>query len=369
MLLSSSHKVRGARPAGLTGGGALARAGGYTIIEVMIAITLSLIILAALVSAFAGNSRQRHAIERANQQTEDGSYALQLLTDDLRNAGYLGTLNPGPFSAPNPQLTVPAALPDPCATTLTALSGALLLPVQGYDNGANAPTCVTDLRANTDILVVRRASTCTVGSAGCDPQVAGDAYLQASGCAAEFSAGTYYVLDTNSVSFNLHLKDCVTAAPLYQYRTHIYYVANNDQAGDGIPTLKRAELSVAGGVLVFNVVPLVEGVENLQIEYGLDTAAPTTGSPAVYTADPNSYSGCAGGAGCLTYWGNTVAAKVNILTRDLTPTQGYTDTKTYTLGLTAGGAANTFGPFNDGFRRHVYYAVARLNNPASRNTP
>jgi type IV pilus assembly protein PilW len=344
------------------------RSRGYTIIEVMVAITISLIILAALVSAFAGNSRQRHAIERANQQTEDGSYALQLITDDLRNAGYLGTLNPGAFSAPNPQITVPATLPNPCATTLTTLSGALILPVQGYDNGTNAPTCLTDLRANTDILVVRRASTCTVGSAGCDPQVTGDVYLQASGCAAEFGAGTYYVLETHSVSFNLHLKDCVTAAPLYQYRTHIYYVANNDQPNDGIPTLKRAELSVAGGVPAFNVVPLVEGVENLQIEYGLDTNAPTTGSPAVYTADPNTYLACAA-ATCVSYWGNTVAAKVNILMRDLTPTQGYTDTKTYTLGLTAAGAANTFGPFNDQYRRHVYYAVARLNNPASRNTP
>lgn len=365
MLLSTADSTSSTRhrPLDVTTG-ALARSGGYTIIEVMVAITLSLIILAALVSAFAGNSRQRHAIERANQQTEDGSYALQLITDDLRNAGYLATLNPGAFSAPNPQITTPAALPNACATDVATLTSALILPLQGYDNGANAPACLTGLRANTDILVVRRASTCAVGSPGCDPQVAGDVYLQASGCATEFSAGTYYVLDSNVASFTLHQKDCVTVAPLYQYRTHIYFVDNNDQPGDGIPTLKRAEL----GPGVFNIVPLVEGVENLQIEYGLDTSAPTTGAPAVYTADPNSYLGCAP-ATCASYWGNTVAAKINILTRDLTPTQGYTDTKTYTLGLTAGGAANTFGPFNDGFRRHVYYAVARLNNPASRNTP
>ena len=346
------------------GAAAPLRSRGYTIVELMVAITISLIILAALVSAFAGNSRQRHAIERANQQTEDGSYALQVIADDLRNAGYLSSLNPGTYAAPNPGLIIPAAAPNACAFDVATLNSGLLLPVQGYDNGANAPACLADLRAGTDILVVRRTSTCAVGSAGCDPQVVGDVYLQASGCAAEFSAGTYFVLDSNVASFTLHQKDCVTAAPLYQYRTHIYFVANNDQPGDGIPTLKRAEL----GPGAFNIVPLVEGVENLQIEYGLDTAAPTTGTPAVYTANPNSYLACAP-AVCASYWGNTVAAKINILTRDLTPTQGYTDTKTYTLGLTAGGAANTFGPFNDGFRRHVYYAVARLNNPASRNTP
>ena len=75
----------------------------------------------------------------------------------------------------------------------------------------------------------------------------------------------------------------------YQFRTHIYFIANNDKPGDGIPTLKRAEL----GPGAFTIVPLVEGVENLQLEYGLDTAVPTTGTPAVYTADPNTYNGCA----------------------------------------------------------------------------
>jgi len=68
----------------------------------------------------------------------------------------------------------------------------------------------------------------------------------------------------------------------YQYRTNIYFVANNDNANDGIPTLKRAELGLAGNS--FSIVPLVEGVENLQIEYGLDTGVPTTGTPAVYNA-------------------------------------------------------------------------------------
>ncbi len=340
------------------------RARGYTIIELMVAITIGLIILAALVSLFAGNSRERGEIQRANQQTENGRYALQVIGDDLRDAGYLGPFNPGSVASPNPQFVIPTALPNACATDVPTLNTALSLAVQGYDNGANAPACLTDLRAGTDILVVRRASTCAVGTAGCDPQVAGDVYLQASGCAAEFTAGTYYVLDSNAGNLILNQKDCATAGLIYQFRVHIYFVANDDKPGDGIPTLKRAEL----GPGAFNIVPLVEGVENLQLEYGLDTTVPTTGSPAVYTADPSSYNGCAP-ATCISYWRNTVTAKINVLTRTLTPTQGYTDTKTYALGLTAAGAVNTVGPFNDRFKRHVYYSVARLNNPAGRNSP
>jgi type IV pilus assembly protein PilW len=61
--------------------------------------------------------------------------------------------------------------------------------------------------------------------------------------------------------------------------------------------------------------------------------------------------------------------QINVLARNQTVTQGYTDTKTYTLGLTAAGAANVVGPFNDGFKRHTYSSVARLYNPAGRNSP
>jgi type IV pilus assembly protein PilW len=343
---------------------------GYTIVEMMVAITISLIILAALTTLFAGNSRERGQIALTNQQTENGRYALQILGDDLRDAGYLATFNPGTVAAPNAQLTVLPALPDPCATDVPTLSNAMGIAVQGYDDGANAPACLpADLRAGTDILVVRRASTCAVGAVGCDPQVAGDVYLQSSGCVAEFTAGNYYAVDSNTAALNLHRKDCVTAGLLYQYRTHIYFVANNDKPNDGIPTLKRWELGLAGQP--GNIVPLVEGIENLQIEYGLDTATPTTGTPTAYTADPSSYNGCTAATTptCVAYWRNTVAAKIHVLARNLTTTPGYTDTKSYTLGQTAAGAANTVGPFNDGYKRHVYDSAARLNNLAYRNSP
>src|SRR5258708_6514528 len=175
---------------------------GYTIIELMIAITISLIILASLVSIFANNSRTRAEIERANQQTENGRYALQLITDDLHNAGYFAEFNPA-------LLPTPLTKPDPCDVSVAGLNGAIPIAVQGYDNGAGAPACLVDVRAGTDILVVRHASTCAVGSAGCDPNLANDAYFQASDCnnIAELASGnvaTYYVLDTNPASFTLH---------------------------------------------------------------------------------------------------------------------------------------------------------------------
>src|SRR5215470_1936281 len=134
---------------------------GYTMVELLVSMAIGLIILAALVTLFAGNSRERGEIERSNEQTENGRYALQLLSEDLRDAGYLASFNPGTVAGPNPQLTIPAALPNACATDLPTLNSAMVLAVQGYDDGVvNVPPCLNDVKPGTDILVLRRASTC-----------------------------------------------------------------------------------------------------------------------------------------------------------------------------------------------------------------
>lgn len=344
---------------------------GYTIIELMVAITLGLMILATLVTIFDRNNRARAEIERANQQTDNGRFALQLLSDELHNAGYFAEFNPGTVINPDSQLlpSIPTTIPDPCASDVASLNSNIAVPVQGYDNppSASVPGCLSDVRARTDILVVRRASTCAIGDPGCDPLVAGAPYLEASTCDSELQQAStgHFVLDTNAANLTnaVHRMHCATASAWHQYRTHIYFVANNDKPNDGVPTLKRAELGAGG----FTIVPLVEGVENLQIEYGLDTTVPTTGMPAVYTAAPGIYNGCAPAA-CVNYWRNTVAAKVHVLARNTTATPGYVDSKTYTLGLLADGVTpNTLGPYNDGFKRHAYDGVAWLTNVSGRN--
>jgi type IV pilus assembly protein PilW len=320
---------------------------GASLIEIMIAITIGLVILAGTTTLFVRNSRTHDEIRRANQQIENGRYAASLLGDDFRNAGYLAEFDPTPMPTP--------AAPNPCATDLASLAAAMAMPVQGFNNAAAIPTCVSDVKSGTDIVAIRRASTCAVGDTGCDAAIAGAVYLQASGCnsATELGSGnvdTYYALDTNTSNLSKTRVDCATRAPLHQYRVHIYFVANNNVAGDGIPTLKRAELGPSG----FSIVPLVEGIENLQLEYGLDSISAPTGMPASYSADPGSDAG----------WRNVVAVKIHVLARAATASAGYADTKTYTLGqgvtYTPSGAAASY-------KRHVYDTTARVNNTAQRN--
>ncbi len=357
---------------------------GVSLVELMIALTIGVVVMIALTAIYVQDSRSRLENERITRQTESGRYAIQTIASDLQQAGYYAEFDPRPSNGS--PLTEPTADPDPCDPTLanlqTLTGSPLLLAVQGYYQGsglsANCTTLLTstagDLKAGTDILVVRRVSNCVVGATNCDPQQAGDYLFQASSCVNQLAVTTtHFVLDTNTGNLTMQTVKCDSTklAPIHRFLVHIYYIANNNKAGDGIPTLKRAELGPSGA---FTIVPLVDGVENFHVEYGIDNtvAASATGTPVFYTAQPDGYGGCTAATSptCVQYWEAAVAAKIYLLARNSTITPGYTDTKTYNLGLQSDGLnAYTYTPSGSdrNYQRHVYSTVVRFNNASNRS--
>ena len=272
---------------------------GFTLIEMMVGITLGLIVLAVLTAVFVGVSNNRREMERTGRQIENGRFAIRLLADDIVNAGYFGEFDPrvvGP----------PPAKPDPCSTSVADMKSMVMMHVQGYAAAAAKPSCISDVRSGTAVVAIRRSATCIAGDANCDAAAAGQIYFQSTLCNAELAnpvLSTHYIVAAKPASgpsaFPLHKHDCTTVAGLRAYVMHIYFIANNNDPGDGIPTLKRAELDVNGA---FSVVPLVEGIENLQFEYGLDTNGDSM--PDAVSADPGAYGGCAADPCYITNWLN-----------------------------------------------------------------
>jgi len=338
---------------------------GMSLVELMVAIAIGALIVAAMAVLFANNSRSRSATERASRQMENGRYALEVLRNDLFHAGYYGELDPAGLLATGVLTTTK---PDPCATDVGSVQSAMPVYVQGYDDvAATTLTCLNDVKAGTDVVVVRRVSGCVVGAAGCAGVPAGAAAFQTSACSNATELGSadianHYRLDTDATVFTLKLRDCTTVAPKRRYVLRIYYVANNDRAGDGVPTLKFAEL----GAGAFATSSLVQGVENLQLEYGLDTDG--NGDADVYTANPDLYLGCGAATPptCVVNWTSVVSAKVFVLTRSIDITPGYVDAKTYVLGRKANGDANEFSGLDPGYKRRVFQEVVRLQNPSGR---
>jgi type IV pilus assembly protein PilW len=355
---------------------------GFSLIEMMVALAISGFVLVALSAVFYTGSTTRKESDRVARQTENGRYAMQLLTDDLRLSGFYAEFNPN-------ALPLPVSAPNPCKTANTDLVAGMALHVQGYDNGAGMPAECTallaDIATGTDVVVIRRTSTCVRGTTDCDGAVAGTPYFQASLCATELASTTltdHYALDTNEANLNRHSRHlsggaCDTIANVRRYMTHIYFVANNDNAGDGIPTLKRAELTSTVGATAFAIVPLVEGIQNLQMEYGVDDALASgacgsnDGAPDGFTAAPTAYTSTCTTAASFGTWRNVVSAKVNLLARNTEGSPSYVDNKIYTLGKKADGTANCFPActgtgYGDNVRRHAYEGQVRMNNPADR---
>ena len=311
---------------------------GFSLIELMISITIGLLIMAGMLVVFANTSSTRNEVERMSRQIENGRYASELLRDDLRHAGYYGELNTGALGVP--------ALPDPCSTTLATWAGALKIHVQGVDGyTSGALSCLpSDVKLGTDVIVIRRTKTCKAGiDAGCDAAVDGLPYLQVPLCATETVTHTLDI--KSSTNFNVHQnKNCSTTAALRQFLLYIYYVSTTNGSGQNVPTLKRAEFTGAG----FAITPLVEGIENMQINYGVD--ADGDGDPDSYVTAPTT----------AIDWSNVVTVKVGLLARNIDASPGYADSKTYKLL-----DLDVASP-GDGYRRHVYTTLVRLQNPSGR---
>lgn len=344
---------------------------GFTLVELMVAVTIGLLLLAALSSLFVNNNNAQMEIERANRQVENGRYAMQLLNGDLRNAGFYGEFDTN-------LMKLPVLMPNPCDKDTALMRTGIALPVQGYDNGMAMPDCVTDVRANTDIIAVRHTATCIVDAADCEPASAGGPFFQASACnnLSELGSGdeaNYYQVGLLTAGFSLHKRNCSeiagsgTPAPIRRLQTHIYFIANNSQPGDGVPTLKRAEVVYQGAAWGVNIVPLAEGIENMQVEYGLDTNA--DGVADLFTTAPAAANGCADPVCAVVNWNNVVAVKMNLLARTLTKSMGHKDTKSYVMGNDAAGKPLVIAATGDQYKRHVFAALIALPNPAGRKLP
>jgi type IV pilus assembly protein PilW len=189
------------------------------------------------------------------------------------------------------------------------------------------------------------------------------------------------VLDsvTNGATFPLRQRQCgATQAERRRFLSNIYYIRDFAvTAGDGIPTLVRSTFDWNGTALVQQpAVAMVEGIQGFRVELGIDnlseTGAAVNYAQAVTWADPTTrttatnrgdgtpdgaFISCTTAVPCtLAQLMNVTAVKLYVLVRSREPTPGFTDTKTYQLGGTA------MGPFNDGFKRHVYTYTMRLPN-------
>jgi type IV pilus assembly protein PilW len=341
---------------------------GFTLIEILVALALGVLILLALTILFARNSGNQSELERNTRQLESARYAIDLLAEDVMHAGYFGEFDPNGLTDAAPPTAVwtnknppNPPHPDPCAVAVnaqgwdtTVVPAQIPVSVQGI-GAATALGCLANRMAGTEALVVRRAETgapLTLAAA-----TNNNLYIQISLCDAD-PAPRISAANGGSASFNLHFPPPAGATgcgavndSLRRLSQRTYFVAscNDCVANDGIPTLKRVEM-INGALRTMSV---AEGIENLQIEYGIDTDTDGVPNNFVTTAGVTEVA--------PNLWENVVSVRLHLLTRSTQPTPGFSDTRTYQLGPDV-----AVTPPPDGNKRTLMTSTVRLHNVGGR---
>ena len=305
---------------------------GYSLVELMVALTIGLIILGAVTSLFVSSKASYSTQQGLDILQENGRYAIRALTDDVRQAGYVGiTYDPIKVS---PQVYSVSFSPSISACTA---SGWVDIGQPIFGINANSPThnpnpysgtCIpaADYKVGTDILVLRHAS-----SQAATALAANIIYMQTELDRASFFTGATAPAAASNPS------------SIHEMNIHVYYIRPYATvAGDGIPTLVRETL-IAGPAMVAQ--PLVEGIESMQISYGIDTTVP--GDLVV-----DSYVTAAG----VTNWSQVVSIRIDLLVRAPAMEGGLANSNSYTLGDI------TLPATNDKYRRGVYSTTIMLRN-------
>lgn len=272
---------------------------GITLIEVMVAMLIGLFILVAVSQVLINSGRIRNEVESTGRQLENGAFALNLLRDELNNAGFWGESGAQEDSV--------AGAPPLCPETLDELTHAMANPVQG--TAAGSTSCETGKGGGASITI-RRASSCALNSPDCQAVNQAYFYIQVPACAADANIGTAVLKRGTADLTALNLKcDAAILAPIYRYLSRIYYLTSNDE-------LVRMELGADG---YSSSGALVDGVEGLHFSYGLDTDG---------DAQVDEFND----APTPAQWPDVIAVRIWLVARNLEATPGYTDTNSYSLG-------------------------------------
>jgi len=269
---------------------------GMTLIEILIALVLGLFLLAGIFQIFLSSKQSYRMQENMSRMQENGRFAMEFLSRDIRMAGYQGC---SAASANN--ITAPT-LPNPNPVPITLPAGSNLA-ISGSDaiaNNWNTIACgaSNECIAGSDAVSYHFGGACgnltgnmATNNANIQISAANSCGIQTydvfliSDCTtsdifiaynASSAAGTQTIAHANNQNTASFLGAVYGPdAKLYKMDSSTFFLRTG--AG-GQPSLwKMDNTKAASGA---NPVELIEGIEDMQILYGEDTNA--DGAPNRY---------------------------------------------------------------------------------------
>ncbi|MBQ4888598.1 pilus assembly protein PilW [Shewanella sp. UCD-FRSSP16_17] len=310
---------------------------GMSLVELMIAMLISLFISAGLFSMFNMSSSNVTTTSQFTQLQENGRIALAIMERDISQLGFFGDITGTDLLLGTNTSVSATAVPSDCVgdgfnnATFPLNVPAHFRRLWGYEQGnsVNTLNCGAAISpiSGTDVIQIKRL----VG-----PETA--------------------VQDTNryyaSVTSNeIEFFNGSSVAPnklnsrVWEYQHHIYFIKNDS----GIPILSRKTLNISKGMN--NEDQLVEGIENIRFLYGFDDDGDST---------PDSFMPANEVSTMM--WDNQgfqrlVAIKIYVLVRSIQEDDSYENEIVYQLG------DKSIPATNDKYRRKVMSTTVVLDNP------
>jgi type IV pilus assembly protein PilW len=310
---------------------------GLTMVELMVALAIGSFLMVGAIQIYS-QSREAFVInESIARVQETAQFAMDTIEADLRMASNWGRTSRGLViegrslqGIPNPNTL---AVPLDCSEDWSIELGT---PVDGFNN-VYALTCPADDtdQASSDVLTVRRASVNPV------PLQPGRLQIQTTRVQGE-------IFDDGVIPPTFTPADSTT----HNLMVSSYYVDTNSDLIPGIPTLRRKVLGIQGINSAIFDQEIAPGVENMQVQFGIDMNEDNTVDRYVNPGDQIYNPEAPGyfpGARVLT-------ARIWLVVRGLTPELGVNDQRVY-----APGDVN-LGTYTDDVRRMQVSKTILLRN-------
>lgn len=270
---------------------------GFSLVELMVAMTLSLLLMGGVIQVFLGSKQTYLVNEALSRMQENARFALDRINEDLSASGYMGCNDSRGTDLSGNLLLVNAL------TNQTAEAYNFAFPLTGTDNvGPN----------NSDRISIRRAVTSS-GVPLAAPMTSPTATLLLDDTHPNYASLQQYqtlaVSDCNSTSIFMITNDPTTSSGVIRHDPNITSPAGSPNAGQsnlvttiggtdfndlkaryGAVTASEArtfrvatttydiQTGESGRPALFmNGVELIEDVTDLQVEFGLDA----DGTPGV----------------------------------------------------------------------------------------
>lgn len=305
---------------------------GMTLIEILIAMLLGVFLLAGVLQIFLNTKQTYRMQEGLSRLQENGRFAMEFISQDVRMTGFFGCLSNN-FSMAN----VENELADQ-----TNFAWDISLPLMGYNDVTNTFTVISNVVVGTDVIAMRglygdsiplispfsdsaqmfvdpafnadcpaaSATTCHEGEILMVTDCTQGTIFQATNTT-DIGGGGVNVVHSVNNTFTpgntppaTFTKSYGPGSQIARLKTYAYYIRLNP---GNQPALYRSELTTSGNATnAMSAQELIEGIEDMQITYGVDTDADGT---------PNSY--LPANSIIAANWPLVVSVRISLLARTI----------------------------------------------------